>query len=53
MGKLSINPKLAELTPDEFKKWVKQTIPDQAENWEALYAKIGGKLPDKKAEKAK
>lgn len=53
MEKLSINPKLAKLSHDEFKKWVKQTLPEQAENWEKLYAEIGGKLPDKKSDKAK
>lgn len=53
MSKYQINPKLAELSPDEFKKWIKQTIPDEADKWESHYAAIGGKLPDKKAEKAK
>lgn len=53
MGTLSINPALGKLNAKEFEAWIKKYHPESAENWETLYAEIGGKLPDKKADKAK
>jgi len=44
--RLSINPRMAELPFDKFKRWLKSHFPgEDAAIW---YEKIGGKIPKKK-----
>ena len=51
MKKLSIHASIGKLTVTEFKKWLKETHPDEVENWELHFKNAGGKLPEKKEAK--